>query len=185
MFKKTLIALISILILNPSNILAGTGYQGINFVTPFWFGLEMFDQEENSSKVDLNFSVYRLGYTYSSGLYLGLFLDRFKYQSKADADSKYQGYGPSIGFADSGWFFIAHWVLESKKKIHHLGEYTGSGLGIAAGYSVLIGEQISLGTQLTFRANNYDKLVAPTGTSNSKRKESNLLPLIVLGTSFN
>ena len=185
MLKKLLIALAVITILPSTMAYSMTGYPGVNFVTPFWFGLELESDEDASNKEDVNFSVYRLGYTASNGLYLGLFLDRFKYQNDTSADHNYQAYGPSIGYAENGWFMAAHLILESRKKVHHLGEYRGSGFGAAGGYSILVSEQISLGVQLTFRANHYDKLVAPTGNSNTKHNESNFMPLVVLGTSFN
>lgn len=163
---------------------AASGYEGLSLMTPFFMQTRSIDNGGIKTDSTQNLNSYRIGYTFPQGLYFGGVYDLNK-ETQSSSTLTESRLGLSAGYAMKGWFFVGHYFFDLKKELSSTQELQkGSGIGMDVGYTVPLGSNINLGAQLSFRALEYQEISSGGSTQSADYKESQLYPLIVLGTTF-
>ena len=122
-----------------------------------------------------------VGYVLPMGLYLGATYESFGY----DDGFSYAGYGPTVGFANMGFYFDLSYLL-SVTGTNDTTDYSeGTGILARAGYTHMFTDSFGLGPSISYR----DLTFATVETNgievpNTEAVWTKIMPMITLAFMF-
>jgi hypothetical protein len=163
-----------------SNSLAAESGAGVTLFPSFFYSSST---DELTTKTETNnlFLNLRLGYTMSSGLYLGGIYEMENSESKttSTAKSEQSAYGASVGYVSNFYVIGSYFLSAEIKGSGGITSYTtGTGFGADLGYTFMMGKW-GFGPELSYKSITYEKTKAANGretTLSKKYTSSDIIP---------
>lgn len=174
---KKLLLLIGLSLFSVSSFAAES--KGVKFGLSF-FKYDTATEGPNLGDNTSSISIYdiKLGYL-SDSLYLGVIYDQ-KTIDSSGTDQR-TAYGVTVGYHNDGWFLDGSYFISAERDLGATVLKDGKGYALDVGYNHMMGSNVFVGLQASYKSFTYNKV---GGASVTNKEKSELYPMLNLGIMF-
>lgn len=168
------------------SLLASSGFAKEKDGIKVGLGIFKYDTSTEGSVVgtgEYSNTIYdlKLG-SLSNALYWGfIYSSRTAKSGSGGAEDKRTAMGATLGYHNEGWFLDLSYYLTAERAVGDIKLKDGSGFGFDVGHNRMVGNNLFVGIQATYKSFTYKKV---DEVASENKEKSELYPMFNIGFMF-